>query len=85
MEKHDHYGHRNRLRERVMREGLDHFQDYQVLEYVLSFVLPYKDTNPIAHKLINKFGSFKGVLEADVEEIKKVKGMGSVSAHFLVS
>ena len=57
MEKHPHYGHRIRLRERVRKEGLDNFQDYQVLEYALSFVLPYKDTNPIAHELIAKFGS----------------------------
>jgi len=83
--KHEHYGHRSRLRERVRHEGLEHFQDYQVLEYVLSFVIPYKDTNALAHKLINQFGSFKGVLEADLEELQKVKGMGEASAQFLTT
>jgi DNA repair protein RadC len=83
MEKHDHYGHRSRVRDRVRNEGLDNFQDYQVLEYVLAFVLPYKDTKPIAHALIKKFGSLARVLEADESTIMEVKGMGEVSAHFL--
>lgn len=85
MEKHDHYGHRARLRERVRREGLDNFEDYQVLEYALSFVQPYKDTNPLAHKLIKHFGSIRAVLEADEEHLKEIDGMGEVSAHFLTS
>ena len=85
MEKHPHYGHRIRLRERVRKEGLDHFQDYQVLEYALSFVLPYKDTNPIAHELIAKFGSLSAVLEADEENLQEVKGISEVSAQFLTS
>ena len=85
MDKHLHYGHRQRLRERVQKEGLDNFQDYQVLEYVLSFVLPYKDTNSIAHELIFKFGSLSAVLEADEESLKEVKGISEVSAHFLTS
>ena len=51
----EHGGHRERLRERVRKEGLDNFFGYQVLEYALTFVIPYKDTNVIAHKLISKF------------------------------
>jgi DNA repair protein RadC len=81
----EHAGHRSRLRDRVRKGGLDHFQNYQVLEYALTFVIPYKDTNVIAHKLINKFGSFSGVLEADEDEIAQVDGMGAVSAHFLAN
>lgn len=83
--KHSHYGHRSRLRDRVSKEGIQNFQDYQVLEYALSFVIPYKDTNPIAHDLIGKFGSIVGVLEAREEDLKAVKGMGEVSAYFLTS
>lgn len=79
----EHNGHRTRIRERVNKEGLDNFQDYQVLEYLLSFVIPYKDTNPLAHKLIGKFGSFAGVLEADEQDLLNVSGVGEVSAHFL--
>jgi len=81
----EHAGHRSRLRERVRKEGLDNFQDHQVLEYALTFVIPYKDTNLIAHRLINRFGSFSGVLEADEEDIASVQGMGEVSAHFLAN
>ena len=84
-QKHSHYGHRSRLRDRVSKDGLANFQDYQVLEYALSFVIPYRDTNPIAHDLINKFGSFAGVLEAREEDLQSVKGMGEVSAFFLTS
>ena len=79
----EHIGHRERLRDRVRKEGLKNFQDYQVLEYVLTFAIPYKDTNVLAHKLISKFGSFHGVLEADEEDLKTVDGMGDVTAHFL--
>ena len=66
-------------------EGLDNFHDYQVLEYALSFVIPYKDVNPLAHELINKFGSLGGVLEADEEDLMSVEGIGEVTAHFLTS
>jgi len=78
-----HEGHRNRLRQRASKEGLEHFVDYQILEYLLSFPLPYKDTNPLGHALIDKFGSVSGVLEADEEELKNIKGIGEVGAHFL--
>jgi DNA repair protein RadC len=80
---HEHNGHRERLRQRVRKESIDNFFDYQVLEYALTFVIPYKDTNVIAHKLIAKFGSFSGVLEASEEELATIDGMGNVSAHFL--
>lgn len=83
--KHSHYGHRARLRDRVYKEGLNNFQDYQVLEYALSFVIPYKDTNPIAHALVNKFGSLAGVLEASVEDLQTISGLGEVSAYYLAS
>ena len=81
----EHSGHRERLRQRVRKESLDNFFDYQVLEYALTFVIPYKDTNVIAHNLIAKFGSFSGVLEAREEELATIDGMGSVSAHFLAN
>ena len=80
---HNHQGHRSRMRERVASEGLENFHDHQVLEYVLSFVIPYKDTNDLAHELIDRFGSLSGVFEADISELMLVKGMGEVSATFL--
>ena len=78
-----HSGHRKRLRDQVLKSGLDSLHEHQVLEYLLTFVLPQKDTNVIAHDLISKFGGFSKVLEADINELKKVKGVGEVVAHFL--
>ena len=82
-QKHLHYGHRERLRKQVQESGLESLHEHQVLEYLLTFVLPQKDTNELAHQLINKFGSFAGTLEADVNSLKQVKGVGEVVSHFL--
>lgn len=78
-----HKGHRQRLKERFLEEGLDHFTEVQVLELALFYGIPRKDTNPIAHALLDRFGSFSQVLEAPVEELAKVPGMGEGSAAFL--
>ena len=78
-----HEGHRERLRKRFLEEGLDHFSDIQALELALFYCIPRKDTNPIAHGLLDRFGSLAQVLEAPVEELKKVPGMGESSATFL--
>ena len=78
-----HEGHRQRLRKRFLEEGLDHFSDIQALELALFYCIPRVDTNPIAHALLDRFGSLAQVLEAPVEEIKKVPGMGERSAAFL--
>lgn len=51
-----HAGHRQRLKERFLREGLDNFEEHQVLELLLFYGIPQRDTNEIAHELIQKFG-----------------------------
>ena len=78
-----HDGHRERLRKRFLEEGLDNFTDIQVLELVLFFSIARRDTNPIAHALLDHFGSLSQVLEAPVEELKKVEGIGEQSAFLL--
>lgn len=78
-----HEGHRERMRERFRREGLDNFQEHEVLELLLQYCIPRKDTNPIAHELKNRFGSLAQVLDAPVEELEKVPGMGLHAATFL--
>lgn len=78
-----HDGHRKRLKDRFRREGLDHFQEHEVLELLLFYCIPRKDTNPIAHELITRFGSLAQVLEAPPEELAKVPGMGESAATFL--
>ncbi|MBQ2785242.1 MAG: DNA repair protein RadC [Oscillospiraceae bacterium] len=78
-----HDGHRQRLRQRFLEEGLDHFDEIQVLELLLFYCIPRKDTNEIAHGLLERFGGVVQVMEAPVEELRKVNGMGENAAVFL--
>jgi len=78
-----HKGHRERLKQRFLEEGLDNFTDIQVLELLLFYAIPRSDTNPLAHALLDHFGSLSQVLEADVEELKKVRGIGDHAATLL--
>ena len=78
-----HKGHRERLKQRFLEEGLDNFTDIQVLELLLFYAIPRSDTNPIAHALLDRFGSLSQVLEADVEELKKVPGIKDHAATLL--
>ena len=71
-----HAGHRQRLKERFLKEGLDNFEEHQVLELLLFYGIPQRDTNEIAHELIHKFGSLSKVLEATPEELAEVKYVG---------
>ena len=79
----NHSGHRQRLKNRFIGEGLEHFEEHQVLELLLFYCIPRQDTNPIAHALMQRFGSLAQVMEAPVSELKKVDGMGEASATFL--
>lgn len=78
-----HDGHRDRLRQRFLEDGLDSFTDVQVLELLLYYCIPRRDTNLIAHELIGHFGSLSQVLEAPVGELCKVDGIGERAAIFL--
>ena len=78
-----HSGHRQRMKERFLREGLDHFSEVQVLELLLFYAVPRRDTNPIAHRLLERFGSLSQVLDAPVEELQKVEGISENAAVLL--
>ena len=78
-----HDGHRQRLRNRFLREGLDNFEPVNVLELLLFYCVPRKDTNELAHKLLKHFGSFHQVLDATTEELNQVPGVGPSIATFL--
>lgn len=78
-----HDGHRQRLKKRFLNEGLDNFEQLQVLELLLFYCIPRQDTNPVAHRLLDHFGSLPQVLEATPEELKKVPGIGDAVATFL--
>ena len=79
----DHTGHRQRLKDQYLHNGLDGFTDYQVLELLLYFAIPRIDTNPIAHDLIEHFGTLDRVMDAPVSELKQVKGIGDNAAMLL--
>jgi len=78
-----HEGHRSRLKNRFLEEGLDSFEDHQILELLLFYAIPRKDINELAHSLINKYGSLSGVLEADPKDLAKTPGLGENSAILL--
>ena len=78
-----HEGHRERLRQRFLNEGLDNFYDHNVLELLLFYSIPMKDTNNEAHELINTFGSLSGVFDASYEDLCNVKGIGERTATLI--
>lgn len=78
-----HKEHRKRLKNRFLSEGLDNFEMHNILELLLFFGIPQKDTNDLAHELLNKFGSLSGVFEAPYSELIKVKGIGDNAATLI--
>lgn len=73
-------GHRKRMREAYMLNGIETMPDHNVLELFLSLVIPQKDVKPLAYSLINKFGSLAGVIGADFNELTAVDGIGETTA-----
>ena len=82
-EKTVHAGHRARMRERFMKEGLSGFSEHEVLELLLMFAIPQRDVNPLAHRLIDRFGSLSAVLESSPAELTRVDGVGENAAALL--
>ena len=78
-----HAGHRERIRERLRTAGLEAFSDHEALELLLTFAIPRQDVNPLAHALIDTFGSLSAVLDAHENELLRVKGMGKNGALLL--
>ncbi len=69
-------GHRQRLRERFLKSGLEGFHDYEIVELLLTLGTPRKDCKQPAKEALNKFGSLQAVLEADPKELQQVRGIG---------
>ena len=80
-----HADHRARMQDRVRREGLPSLAAHEALEYLLYFAITRQDTNPIAHRLLQRFGSYCNVLDASEEELCKVEGVGPASARLIAS
>lgn len=75
-----HSGHRERMRERFRKHGFETFHNHEIIEMVLYSTIPRRDTNPIAHTLIERFGSFSAVFDAPFDELLKVDGIGEATA-----
>ena len=79
----EHSGHRQRMRERYAKQGLDGFAQHEALELMLFYAIPQKNVNPLAHALIERFGSLHGVLHATPKQLMQVEGIGEYAATFL--
>ena len=79
----EHAGHRSRLRENFIQNGIEGMADHQVLELLLTYALPRVDVNPLAHRLLSRFGSLEGVLSARPDQLQQVEGIGESAAVFL--
>ncbi len=78
-----HSGHRERIREQYRTHGAEAFLDHQFLELLLTYAIPRKDTNELAHQLIDRFGSLEGVVTAEIPQLMLVEGVGESTAVFL--
>lgn len=83
MPENHHMGHRQRMLDKFRRFGLEIFSDHEVLEMLLYFAVRQGDTNPTAHRLMQRFGSLHAVLEATEDELQTVEGVGPRSAELL--
>lgn len=71
----EHEGHRARMKERFLANGLKGFSDHEILELLLFYAIPYRDTNPLAHRLVDQFGSWIQVVNADYHDLLEVEGV----------
>lgn len=76
-------GHRERIREKYLKNGINSFQEYEILELLLTYAIPRKDTKDLAKNLLKKFGSIEKVITAKKEELEEVEGLGKASISFL--
>ncbi len=78
-----HEEHRQRLRAQYIADGIENMSSHNVLELLLFYAIPRKDTNPIAHELMDAFGSLNAVFEAPIEELMKINGIGEYAASLI--
>jgi len=78
-----HNGHRKRLRDRALQSELRYMASHEILEFLLTYTIPLRDVNELAHHLVNRFGSLGNVLRASSEELAQTPGVGKATAEFL--
>ena len=79
-----HDGHRERLRARFAEHGLESFNELNALELLLCYAIPRRDTNELAHRLLDAFGSLSGVFQASMQELTSIPGIGENSAMLIL-
>ncbi len=84
-EKDHRHGHRSRLRARLLKAGREAFADYELLELLLAYAIPRKDTKALAKNLVERFGSFAAVLDQPRERLLEVKDVGPQTVTFLLA
>ena len=83
MSEKDNQGHRERIREKFLKNGIDGFAEYEILELLLTYCIPRKDTKPIAKELLNKFKRLDNIFKADFDKLSAIDGLGKNSIAFL--
>ncbi len=80
---HEHTGHRKRLKKKFIENGLDIFEPHEALEMYLFYAIPRKDTNPLAHRLLDRYLTIGGVCDAPIDELQREFGLSESAAVFL--
>ena len=78
-----HGGHRSRMRQRVQSKGFEGLEPHEIIEFLLFYAIPRQDVNELAHRLIDRFGSVRDVLNAEIPELESVPGVGKRTARWL--
>lgn len=79
-----HKGHRERMKNRILKNGFDGMNDHQIAEAMLFFSIPQGDTNETAHRLVNECGgSIVGVINTPYKKLITIKGIGAHTAHLI--
>ncbi|MDY4965104.1 MAG: DNA repair protein RadC [Dysosmobacter sp.] len=78
-----HDGHREKMRRRFQETGLEGFADHEALELLLYYAIPRRDTNELAHRLLARYGSLSALLQAPIEDLRRVEGVGESAAVLL--
>ena len=83
MDENLHANHRRRMREKFLNHGAAAFNDHELLEMLLYYAIPRANTNPLAHRLINTYGSLTEIFNGDIESHKEIEGLGPATAEYL--
>lgn len=83
--KNPHAGHRKRMRERYEKNGFNGWSEHEILEFILFDKIPRKDTNKIAHDILDKFGSIKNAISSDAKSLMEIDGIGAATAKYILT